>query len=128
MAITVTRTKTDMIGTPGSPATISAAATTTATALSHTTPAGAIDASIGLVLIAGATAPTSAVTIRYQFSEDGTNYVQDGADILITMANAVTYYFRYDPPESAQASRVVVVNGASNAITAWCQGSTVAVS
>jgi len=127
MAITVTRTKTDLIGTPASPASIAAAATNTSTALDMTA-GGVVAASVGLTLIAGATAPTSAVTIRFNFSEDGTNYIQDGADISLTMANATTYQFRYDPPDAAQKTQVVVINGATNAITAWCQGSTLAVS
>jgi hypothetical protein len=127
VAITVTRAKTDMIGTPASPASIAASATNTSTALDMTA-GGIVNASVGLTLIAGATAPTSAVTIRFNFSEDGTNYVQDGADISLTMANATTYTYRYDPPDSAQKSQVVVINGTGNAITAWCQGSTLAVS
>ncbi len=127
MAITVTRTKTDMIGTPGSPASIAAAATNTSTALDMTT-GGVVEASVGLTVIAGATAPTSAVTIRFKFSEDGTNYIQDGPDISLTMANATTYTYRYDPPDACQKAQVVVVNGATNAITAWCQGTTLAVS
>jgi hypothetical protein len=127
VAITVTRTKTDMIGTPASPASIAASATNTSTALDMTT-GGVVNASVGLTLIAGATAPTSPVTIRFNFSEDGTNYVQDGPDISLTMANATTYTYRYDPPDAAQKTQVVVINGTANAITAWCQGSTLAVS
>jgi hypothetical protein len=128
VAVTVTRTKTDMIGTPGSPASVAAAATNTSAALDHTSPAGVVDASVMLELIAGASAPTTAVTVRFQVSEDGTNYAQDGPDVSLTMANSTTYDFRYDPPPAAAKSRVVVVNGATNAITAWCQGSTLAVS
>lgn len=128
MAITVTRTKTDMIGTPASPASINASATNTSTALDLTAVAGTIDASVGLTVIAGSSAPTSAVTIRFSFSQDGTNYVQDGPDISLTMANSTTYTYRYDPPDGCQKAQVVVINGATNAITAWCQGSTLSVS
>jgi hypothetical protein len=127
MAITVTRTKTDMIGTPGSPATIAASATNTSTALDMTA-GGVVNAVVGLTLIAGATAPSSAVTIRFNFSEDGTNYIQDGPDISLTMANSTIYTYRYDPPDAAAKVQVVVINGTGNAITAWCQGSTLAVS
>ncbi len=120
-----TRTKTDLIGTPSSPASIAAAATNTSTALDMT---GCLNASVGLTLIAGSTAPTTAVTIRFNFSEDGTNYIPDGPDISLTMANSTTYTYRYDPPDACLKVQVVVINGASNAITAWCQGSILVVS
>lgn len=127
MAITVARTKTDMTGTPGSPASISAAATSTSAALDLTV-GGVVSASVMLVLIMGGTAPTSAITIRFNISEDGTNYAQDGPDISLTGANGATHPFRYDPPDACWKVQVVVINGASNAITAWCQGSVLAVS
>jgi hypothetical protein len=126
VAITVTRTKSDLIGTPGAPASIAASATQTSTALDMTT-GGVIAAVLGLTLIS-VTAPTSAVTIRFLYSLDGTNYIQDGADILLTMGTSSTYQYRYDPPDAAEKVEVTVINGATNAITAWCQGTTLAVS
>lgn len=128
MAVTVTRTKTDMIGTPASPATIAATASSSATDLDHTIPAGVVDATIGVTLIAGTSAPTTAVTIQFYFSQDGTNFIQDGGTISLTMSASTTYYYHYDPPDASQKSRVVVTNGATNAITCWCQGNTLAVS
>lgn len=123
---TIARTKTDIIGTPASPASIAATATTSGT-LDHTATVGAIDVSIGLAIIAGASPPTTAITIRFFFTEDGTNYLQDGADISLSASGSITYTYRYEPPFASKGSKVTIVNGNTNAITAWCQGSVLSV-
>jgi hypothetical protein len=128
MPVTVTRTNSNLIGSPSSPQSIAAGGTQTSTAGDMTTPAGVINAAVDLSVIAGTSAPTTAITVRFFFSLDGTNYAQDGADISITPAASTTYPFRYEPPDAASKVQVVVINGATNAITAWCQFASLAVS
>jgi hypothetical protein len=96
-------------------------------ALSLTT-GGVVEATVVTEIVISASAPTTAITIAYQVSLDGTNYLQDGPSISFVPTASTTYWYTYYVPDSAQSVQVLITNGATNAITAMIQGSTLAVS
>jgi hypothetical protein len=115
-----------MYGSPASLTSIAGGGTNTgATALSMT--GNVVEATIVTEIVV-ATPPTTPISIIYQVSLDGTNYLQDGPVISFTPAAAGTFWYTYYPPDSAQGAQVLINNGATNAITAMIQGSTLAVS
>jgi hypothetical protein len=129
VGVTITRTSTNMIGTPAAPQAVAAGATQNSTnILDMTSPAGVVEACIDLEIQVGSSAPTTAITIRNFFSLDGTNYVQDGGDISLSPSPSTNYDYRYDPPDAASKAKVTVINGATNGINVWAQGQTLAVS
>jgi hypothetical protein len=115
-----------MFGSPGSLATVAISGTSTSTALSLTT-GGVVEATIFTEIVIGGTA-SALVTVNYLVSLDGTNYLQDGPSISFVPTASTTYWYTYYPPDSAQSVQVQIVNGATAAITALVQGSTLAVS
>lgn len=127
MAITITRTSSNLIGSPGSPASL-AAATPVSGTLDMTSPAGVVEGSIGVELIMGGTAPTTSPTVQFFYSLDGTTFIQDGGTITLTVVASTSYDLRYDAPDAASKVKVTVTNGATNGITLWAQGQTLAVS
>lgn len=132
MSINVTRTSTAMLGTPGSPTSIGATASATVTALTMNAnnggSPGTINANIGLIVTV-TTVPTTPILIQFEYSLDGTNYILDGPQISFTAPTAsLSYGFRYDPPDAAQLATFTLTNGATTGITAWSQGSTLAIS
>jgi hypothetical protein len=129
VGVTITRTSTNMIGTPAAPATVAGGATQTSTTpLDLTSPAGVVEACIDLEVQFGASVPSTNVTIRNFYSLDGTNYVQDGGDIALVPVASTNFDLRYDPPPAASKAKVTVINGNTNSINVWAQGQTMAVS
>lgn len=118
-----------MTGTPASPSTISASGTGTPSFAIRTLGSGGnIARCSGVVaVIIGSSAPASSPTVQFQFSLDGTNYVNDGGAYSVPLTTSTTNYYPYAPPPEAVNWQAVITNGATNAITAWVECDTLSV-
>jgi hypothetical protein len=125
---TFTRTSSNLIGSPASPASIAANASSTGT-LAIASGGTLAEGEIGCAVIVGGSPPTTAPTVQFLYSFDGTNYLADGGAFIVPLTvSTTTYYGPYTPPSGAVDAQVIVTNGATNAITAWAQGATLGVS
>ena len=125
---TYTRTSSNLIGSPGTPATISAAASTSGT-LSIGSGNGNVEGTILVRVTIGSSAPTTNPTVQFLASADGTNYYAVGGPIVVPIgATSTSYDYEFDGPVAAQSLQVTVANGATNGITAYAQGVVLGVS
>lgn len=127
MAVTVTRTSSNLTGTPTSLATVGAGGNNLPLTALSLMGAGVIEATIITEIVVTTTSAAN-ITITYFVSQDGTNYLQDGPAIAFTPTASTTYWYTYYPPDSAQSVQVRIDNATTVAITAMVQGSTLAVS
>lgn len=121
-----------MIGTPTSAASIAAnggtyvSGTTGGSVLDMTT-SGITDGYVMGSLIPGATPPTAPITVKIDVMTDGTNWTTVVNPSYVLGSSATN--FDYEPPRAAQKVRVTVTNpDTAQAITAYVQGSTLAIS
>jgi hypothetical protein len=127
--MSLSRTETDLLGSPGSPTSISAGSAATSTALDLTSVAGTYSAVLGGAVIVGGSSPSASPTVTWQYSLDGTNYVNDpSVQSLPTTASTTNYVGPYRPPPEAKKARAVVTNNdaGSVAVTAFVQGTVLA--
>lgn len=120
-AITPTGTLT---GTPASPTSIAAAGSATATfALRTLGSASAVLSAEAVVrLVIGSSAPTTNPSVQWQYSLDGSTYLNDGGPWTPAVAASTSYDSPlYQAPPEAVAVQAVATNGATNAITAFAQ-------
>ena len=120
---------TGMTGTPASPTSIGANGTSTPSFAIHTlnSPDNIARCSGIVAVIIGSSAPASSPTVQFQFSLDGTNYVNDGGAYSVPLTTSTTNYYPYQPPPEATNWQAVITNGGTNAITAWAQCDTLSV-
>ena len=123
---------TGMTGTPASPTTITHGNSNTATFALDTLSSGnkIAMAQIVCTVIQGATAPTVNPTIQFQYTNDGTNYVNDGGAVSVPLGNNAVFNQPYSPPvgKGVIGAQAVVTNGDSTqSITAWAQCNTLAI-
>lgn len=126
--MSLSRTETDIIGTPASPASVTHGTTTTSTAVDLTATAGTFDCAIGGAVIT-TTSPSASPTVAFFYSLDGTHYIQDGGSIVIpTTASTTTPFGPYLPPPASKKAQVTVTNNdtGTQAITAWASATTLA--
>jgi hypothetical protein len=112
---TFPRTSTNIVGTPGSPATIAAGAGQTSTAF--TIGSSVASADFSAIVVIGATAPSTNPTLQWEYSLDGTNYVFDdryGLIIVPITVVSTSYFYSYSPPRGAQGVQLVATNGTGN--------------
>lgn len=118
-----TRASANMIGSPASPATVATGNGTQTGTYDCTNPASQVETAFVCRLIAGATAPTQAIAVKWEASLDGSNYVVDAIQSFILTNGASTDAW-YVPADPVQKVKCTVTNpDASQAITCWAQGS-----
>jgi hypothetical protein len=117
-------TQSNLIGSPGSPAAL-AAATPVAGTLDVATAVGTqiLDSvTLAVELQPGGTAPSTATTVQWAYSLDGTNYVNDGTAQSVTLVASTNLDVGpYDPPRGAKKARVTVTCGATTGISLFAQ-------
>lgn len=119
---TFTRTNSNLVGSPGSPSSISVSSSTSGT-LTLTDGATDFELEIGCAVIIGGSAPTSNPTVQFSYSLDGTNFLDDDGPYTVPItATSTTYSYKYIAPAQAVKAKVTIANGTGNAITAWAQG------
>jgi hypothetical protein len=118
---TFTRPLTALFGTAGTPTSIAANGTQSGSL----TVGSANNNGIGGILTRiniGTSLPGTNPTIQYQCSIDGTTYFNDGQLQVVPITTAsVSYDYPYTAPLWAVYAQVLIVNGTTNAITAFAQ-------
>ena len=130
MSFTVTRTPSNLQGSPQSPTALAEATSTTAPALTIATAGIAGTVVRGEILASvtiGATAASVRPIVQFSYSLDGTNFINDPDAIYgvpIDTASA-SFAFNYTPPTGALATQVALANPGNQAVTYFVQGSLV---
>lgn len=122
-----TRVSADLIGSPASPVAVNTNNASVNGIYDLTDPASQVEATLVAHLIAGATAPTQAITVKWEASLNGTNYaVVQTQSVYLTNATATDVW--YTPDDPVQKVKCTVTNpDTAQAITCWVEGaSTVA--
>lgn len=117
-----TRTSADLIGSPASPATVNTNSNSLNGVYDLTNAAGQVSATFVAHLIAGATAPTQAIVVKWEASLNGTNYAVDQTQ-SVTLTNGTASDAWYTPADPVQKVKCTVTNpDSAQAITCWVEG------
>jgi hypothetical protein len=118
----VSRSSSNLIGSPGSPSSIAASATATGT-LTLTT--GQLQGGIYVEVIIGSSAPGTNPTVQFNISTDGTNFYAYGGPYVVPLTVSTSNAYELSGPIEAVALQVVITNGTTNAITAYAQAAVI---
>lgn len=125
MSSTYTRTVSNLgTSSPGSPASL-AASTAVTLSLSIGTGNSSPEGKVVLAVIVGSSAPTTAPTVQFASSLDGTNYAPSSGPYVVPNVASTTYFYSYVGDVEDEAIQVTLTNGATNGITYWAQGCTI---
>ena len=133
MPITMARVASMIIGTsPTSPVSTQLATVLTSSPVSWSTSSNIIESTVVVSLTIPATfSGSTAPTVQFKISLDGTNYFQPGPTITVPLLSG-TYNYEFDPPDACWGVDVLVTPGitetSSNFFTCYAQISTLAVS